>query len=426
MAPDHQFPPGAARTEWRLHWPLVPTSILAFSLVAMGNVSAGAFIAPLEKAFGWGRSEATAGLLLYSIVSIFGQPVTGRLIDRFGPRPIALTGIVTIGITFAMLATANGTLGQWLGLWFLYAITAQLMLMPTWATAVSSEFEAGRGLALAATLSGGALATLLAPLASTLLIEHYGWRNAYLVLGIVPSAVVFLLAWRFFHSRADRKRATDASAAADPPLSGLTMQQAIRTSTFYKLLFGTLFSYALMVGTMLHMIPLLSASGLGREQAAVAAGTLGLTTVIGKLICGSLVNRVPGHYLSAAVLATAVITFLALMMPSSSVILRSLAIAPLGFALGGQLEMVVYLTTRHFGLRAFGSIFGFITIGLTASSGAGPFIAGWLFDISGGYQLVLTIGIPAALFGSLVMLSIGHYPETVGRALPAAGQASAA
>jgi len=425
MASDQQFPPGAAREEWRRHWPLVPTSILAFSLVAMGNVSAGAFIAPLEKAFGWGRSEATAGLLLYSIVSIFGQPITGRLIDRFGPRPIALTGIVTIGITFALLATANGTLGQWLGLWLIYAITAQLMLMPTWTTAVASEFEAGRGLALAATLSGGALATLLVPVASTLLIEHYGWRGAYVIMGLVPSAVVLLLAWRFFHSRADRRHAADGNAAATTELRGLTMQQAIRTSTFYKLLFGTLFSYALMVGTMLHMIPLLSASGLGREQAAVAAGTLGITTVIGKLVCGALVNRVPGHYLSAGVLALAVITFLALMMPSDSVLLRSIAIAPLGFALGGQLEMVVYLTTRHFGLRAFGSIFGVITIGLTASSGAGPFIAGWLFDISGGYHLMLVIGIPLALFGSLVMLSIGHYPEVAEEKAPAA-EASAA
>ncbi len=191
------------------------------------------------------------------------------------------------------------------------------------------------------------------------------------------------------------------------------MQQAIRSPTFYKLLFGTLISYALMVGTMLHMIPLLSSSGLGREQAAVAAGTLGITTVVGKVICGSLVNRVPGHYLSAAVLAVAVVAFLALMAPSDSMVLRSLEIAPLGVALGGQLEMVVYLTTRHFGLRAFGSIFGFITVGLTTAAGAGPFIAGWLFDISGGYQLMLTIGIPLALFGSLVMLSIGNYPERV-------------
>jgi MFS family permease len=426
MASDQQFAPGAAREEWRRHWTLVVTSILAFSLVAMGNVSAGAFIAPLEKAFGWGRSEATAGLLLYSIVSIVGQPVTGRLIDRFGPRPIALTGIVAIGITFALLATANGALGQWLALWLLYSLTAQLMLMPTWATAVSSEFEAGRGLALAATLSGGALATLLVPLASTLLIEHYGWRNAYVIMGLVPSAVALLLAWRFFYSRRDRMKAGGGVAAATEDLAGLTMQEAIRSPTFYKLLFGTLFSYALMVGTMLHMIPLLSASGLGREQAAVAAGTLGITTVIGKLICGSLVNRVPGHYLSATVLALAVVTFLALMVPSDSVILRSLAIAPLGFALGGQLEMVVYLTTRHFGLRAFGSIFGVITIGLTASSGAGPFIAGWLFDISGGYQLMLTVGIPLALFGSLVMLSIGHYPELADKEGAGTGQASAA
>ncbi len=411
MAPDQQFPPGAAREEWRRHWILVVTSILGFSLVAMGNVSAGAFIAPLEKAFGWGRSEATAGMLLYSIVSIVGQPLTGRLIDRFGPRPIALIGTVALGIAFALFTTANGTLIQWLALWLLYALAAQLMLMPTWATAVSSEFEAGRGLALAATLSGGALATLCVPLATTLLIDHYGWRGAYVVMGLVPSVVVLLLAWRFFYSRDERLRAGGATAIATTELSGLTMEQAIRTPAFYKLLFGTLISYPLMVGAMLHMIPLLSASGLGREQAAVAAGTLGITTVLGKLVCGSLVNRVPGQILSAVMLALAVITFLALMVPSDSIILRSIALAPLGFALGGQLEMVVYLTTRHFGLRAFGSIFGVITIGLTAAAGGGPFLASWLFDISGSYRLMLTIGIPLALIGSLVMLWIGGYPE---------------
>jgi MFS family permease len=424
MASEQHWPPGAAMAEWRRHWPLAVTGLLGFSLVAMGNVAVGAFIAPLEHAFGWTRSDATVGMLIYSITSIFGQPIIGRLIDRFGPRRIALTGTVAIGIAFALFATANGTMPQWLALWLLYAVTAQLMLMPTWTTAVASEFEAGRGLALAATLSGGALATLCVPLTATLLIDGYGWRAAYVIMGLVPSAVVLLLAWRFFYSRVDRVRTAGAETAAAPALAGMTMREGLRSPVFYKLLFGTLVSYPLMVGTLLHMIPLLSSSGLSREQAAVVAGTLGISTVLGKLICGLLVNRVPGQMLSATMLALPVVTFLALMAPSDSMILRTLAVSPLGLALGAQLEMVVYLTTRHFGLRAFGSIFGFISVGLTASSGAGPFIAGYLFDISGGYHLMLTIGIPAAIFGSLVMLSIGGYPELATEETVGAEQAS--
>jgi predicted MFS family arabinose efflux permease len=166
-----------------------------------------------------------------------------------------------------------------------------------------------------------------------------------------------------------------------------------------------------MVGTLLHMIPILSSSGLSPVGAAIVASSLGLTTVLGKVICGLLVNRVPGHLISAGLLVLPVITFSALMVPSDSVVLRTLEVTPLGLALGGQLKMVVYMTTRYFGLRAFGSIFGFITVGLTVSSSGGPFLTSYLYDLAHDYHLVLTAGIPLALVGSLVMLSIGGYPE---------------
>jgi predicted MFS family arabinose efflux permease len=160
---------------------------------------------------------------------------------------------------------------------------------------------------------------------------------------------------------------------------------------------------------------MLSASGLDPIAAAFVAFTLGPTTVLGKIICGLLVNRVPGHVLCATMLALPIVTFAALMTPSDSTTLRILEVTPLGIALGGQMKMSAYMTTRHFGLRAFGSIYGFIAIGLTASSGAGPFLASYLYDLSHGYHLVLTIGIPACIIGSLVMLSIGGYPKTIGR-----------
>lgn len=425
MASQQQWPAGMAAAEWRGHWQLVVTSMLGWSLVGIGSVTTGAFIVPLQQAFGWTRTEATVGPLMYAIMSILGQPVVGRLIDRYGPRPIALTGLVVLGVGFSLLGTANGSLGQWMLLWFFYNIGSQLMLMPTWTTAVVSEFDAGRGLALATTLSGTAFATSFAPLAATYLIIHYGWRTAYVGLGLGPTSVVLVLVWLFFHSRADHRRRTDGPAGAAPTLDGMTAQDGLRSPTFYKLLFGTLIAYTVMVAALIHMIPMLSASGLDPVDAAFVAFTLGPTTVLGKVICGLLVKRVPGHVLCAAMLALPIITFSALMTPSDSATLRMLEVTPLGIALGGQMKMSAYMTTRHFGLRAFGSIFGFIAIGLTASSGAGPFLASYLYDLSHGYRLVLTIGIPACVIGSLVMLSIGGYPKTVGQG-SASGQMSPA
>jgi MFS family permease len=84
--------------------------------------------------------------------------------------------------------------------------------------------------------------------------------------------------------------------------------------------------------------------------------------------------------------------------------------------------MLVYLTTRHFGMLAFGAIFGFIGSAMTIASAVGPVAAGRLFDYSGDYHLLLIGGIPLSIVGALVMLSVGDYPE-VREARALAGQA---
>jgi len=47
----------------------------------------------------------------------------------------------------------------------------------------------------------------------------------------------------------------------------------------------------------------------------------------------------------------------------------------------------------------------------TITTGIGPFLAGYLFDLAGDYHLLLMLTIPAAIIGSLILLWIGRYPE---------------
>ena len=157
MSVQQSWPKGAAAAEWRAHWPLVLASMLGFVMVGVANFSLGPFMASLEKAFGWSRSEITSGFSIYAVTCVICQPIVGRMIDRFGPRRIALSGIALTGCVLSLFSTANGSLTGWLLLWLLYSLAAQLILTPVWSSAVASEFEAGRGLAIAATLSGSAL-----------------------------------------------------------------------------------------------------------------------------------------------------------------------------------------------------------------------------------------------------------------------------
>src|ERR1700728_1210160 len=100
MAVQQSWPKGAAAAEWRAHWPLVLGSLLGFTMIGVAFFSLGPFMASLEKAFGWSRSEITSGFTLYAVTCVICQPIVGRMIDRFGPRRIALTGIVVTGLLF--------------------------------------------------------------------------------------------------------------------------------------------------------------------------------------------------------------------------------------------------------------------------------------------------------------------------------------
>jgi MFS family permease len=410
MAVQQSRPKGAAAAEWRAHWPLVLGSLLGFTMIGVANFSLGPFMPSLEKAFGWSRSEVTSGFTLYAVICVICQPIVGRMIDRFGPRRIALTGIALTGCAISLFATANGSLTGWLLLWVFYSLAAQLILTPVWSSAVASEFEAGRGLALATTLSGSALSATVVPIISTLVIDTFGWRAAYPILGGGLAALLLVVIWLLFYSRRDRLRQSEGTAIL-PVETGLSTRQALRSPSFWKLGIAVFVSFSLVMAFSIHMLPILTSAGLTRDKGALIAGSYGLFAVVGKFSYGLLANRFPGQVVAAAMMALPLASCALLLMPSPSTAACLMAICLIGVSSGAQLQLFVYLTTRHFGLLAFGTIFGFISSALTIASGVGPFLAGRLYDMSGDYHLLLAAGIPMSVLASLVMLWVGDYPE---------------
>jgi len=410
MAVQQSWPKGAAAAEWRAHWPLVLAGMLGFTLIGVANFSMGPFMAPLEKAFRWSRSEITAGFTLYAITCVICQPIVGRLIDRFGPRRIALTGIALTGCALSLFGTVSGSLTGWLLRWLFYSLAAQLILTPVWSSAVASEFEAGRGLALAATLSGSALSATIVPIISTRVIDAFGWRAAYPILGGGAAAALLLVTWFLFYSRRDRLRRRHDSAI--PPLeTGLSTGQALRSPTFWKMAIAIFISFSLVMAFSIHLTPILTGAGLTRDKAALIAGTYGLFGMVGKFSYGVLANRYPGQVVAAAMMALPLGSCALLLLPSPSVMFCLAAISLIGISSGAQLQLLVYLTTRHFGMLAFGTIFGFISSALTIAAGVGPVLASRLYDVSGDYHLLMAAGIPMSVLASLAMIWVGDYPE---------------
>jgi MFS family permease len=403
--------PRTAVQEWRSHWTLVMAGLVGFSLSAIASISLGTFTQPLEKEFGWSRADVTSGLLAYAVTRLILSPIFGNLIDRFGPRRVGLPGVFMVGVGFALFGTATGSLSNWLLLWIVFAILSQPAKITIWTASVSSEFHASRGLALAVTLAGSGLGNSFAQLYSYYLIEEFGWRLAYVVMGLSWGGVVFLICYFFLWARTDRLRVTGTKGAPPPVLSGVTIREGLRSASFFKLAGAAFFGNLLLCALMMQLVPVLTATGLSRVDAVWIGSLAGLATIAGKLLCGVLVDHMPGKYIAAAIVALPIITCAVLLTPDDSAIARLIPMAALGLSVGGQVHMMPYLATRYFGLRSFGTLYGFIGSVTAMAVGLGPYFSSKVFDLTSSYDLVLIAGIPLSIAATLLMLSLGRYPD---------------
>jgi MFS family permease len=161
---------------------------------------------------------------------------------------------------------------------------------------------------------------------------------------------------------------------------------------------------------MIHLVPLLESRGVGHDPAVWIYSSLGITGALANVTSGYLVDRLPAKPVAVALVALPAIACLLLLQPSTSFWQRFIAANIFGIAAGGQMPALVYLATRHFGLRSFGTLFGFVGSAMAIASAVAPALAGLMFDRTHSYTLFLTICIPLALVGGLVVFALGRYP----------------
>lgn len=153
--------------EWRSGWRLVVAAFCGFSFFSLMTASMGVFILPLAREFGWGRTLLSSGVTIASLSAALLSPFFGVLIDRYGSRRIALPGLVATIVAISLFGTANGSPTQWLVLWAIYAVISIAVKTTVWTAAITHHFEAARGMALALTLSGTAVAQAIVPPVAT-------------------------------------------------------------------------------------------------------------------------------------------------------------------------------------------------------------------------------------------------------------------
>lgn len=400
--------------EWSLYWPLVAVSCLGLSYQSALTFGFGLFIDPLTAEFGWTRSQIYAGLSLAALISIPVGPLLGVLIDRWGARPLALPGIILTAISIAAFALANGSISQWLFLWCVYSLIGVGINSTVWTAAISSVFNKGRGLALGVTLSGVALAQVIAPPLMQWLIDWLGWRGAFVGLAVGWGGPIFILCYLFLFDGFSRPKGKSEEPFAPRQAiksAGLTIQQAFRSTALYRIAFSTLIMMTLTIGVVVHQVPILTDIGVDRQTAAYLASLAGVAGIIGKIATGYLMDRVNADLVCSFTMGSAAAAFVMLLHQSDSLVMIVIAMVILGYSSGCKVQVCAYQTSRYGGLRNFGKIFGVMASLIATGAGLGPFLAGLVYDFYGNYEPLLAAGIPLCLLAGVLLFRLGPLPE---------------
>ncbi|GAM97745.1 major facilitator superfamily MFS_1 [alpha proteobacterium U9-1i] len=397
--------------EFRDGWPVIFCAVLGLVVTNFHVYSLTIFIEPLEQAFGWTRTQITSATIVSAIVGVIGYPLVGILLDRIGARNVALLGMLIFCPALALLSQVGPELYKW---WIGYALVNIGHVMAgitVWTSGVASRFDKKRGLALGISLTGAGIATATLPTVANALVERFGWDGAYIGLGLIAAVLILPATFFLFHDRrslAAKGKKGRAVNAWTP--EGVTVAQALRTVTFWQLLFAALFLIAALLGLIVHFVPMLTEEGVPRTTAAAIAGLIGLSSVAGRLISGFLIDRVHARFVGGSFSLLPAIACTLVLFSDGEPLLWYPAAISFGLALGAEADVLSYSTTRYFGLKSYGVLFGLYAATLTTGAGIGPVLGGLIHDRTGTYDLLVMSAIGISLLASLLMFMLSPYP----------------
>jgi len=364
------------------------------------------FLKPLSAEFGWSRESISAAFGLAAISVAICSPLLGHLLDRWGPRRLILPCMAVFGTAFGSLSLLTPNLFQLYATFVVLGIVGNGTTQMGYSRAVSTWFDERRGTALSLVMAGVGTGAMVFPPLALALIDHYGWRAAYALLGVavlllgIPLTAIFV-----------RERPRSASGAGQP-LEGLGVAEGVRTKTFWVVV-ATLFLGSVSVnGAITHLSPLLTDRGVSSSTAALAASILGVASFCGRLVTGFLLDRYFGPRVGLVLLMTIAAGILALATASSAGI-GMMAAVLIGFGLGAEADITPYLLTRYFGLRSFSTLYGFTWTAYAIAGAIGPVVMGRAFDLTGSYTSLLTLLAAVTFLSSGLYLLLPRYPAVV-------------
>ncbi|MBA7614515.1 L-lactate transporter [subsurface metagenome] len=370
------------------------------------------FFNPIRRTFGWSAAITSIAFSLRGLETGLLDPIVGYLVDKLGPRKLIFCGWLAAGLGFLLMSRIN-SLWTFYGSFIVIGAGFSFGTFVVFNAAVANWFIKKRSRALTLMYVGFGVSGVLVPLVAWS-IEQFGWRDTAIYVGILlwliglplslvmrhkPEQYGYLpdgetgeitgkpRSASSLHSSTEITEQGSSSSATE-----FTAKEAIRSRPFWLLSMAYFFQHIATSAVMVHIVPYLESMDVPTAIAATVVTGMTLGSLIGRLGFGLLGDFFNKRYLISISFALQVLgVFIFAYIDGDKVWLLIPFLITYGAGFGGTIPLRPALLADYFGTRSFGTIFGWVALIGMLGGVASPVIAGWIFDITGSYQLAWQI-----------------------------------
>ncbi|MEH6552291.1 MAG: MFS transporter [Pseudomonadales bacterium] len=405
--------------EFSFGWRIVLSSALGIGLgmAPLPFYTLGVFAGPLSQEFGWGVDKIFIALLVTTLCSLLLSPVIGLIVDRVGARKVVVPSVLTFGLALMLHALNPGSFALYIAIWVVIGVVGVGTLPITWTRVINNWFSECRGLALGLALVSTGITGVCAKFWVAYLIGEFGWRWAFVGLGLFPLLIALPVVYLLFRDTDDPTLSQDVlphskrEGAVAVEVTGMSAPQAFRDWRFWLL--GICFvavSFGIG-GTLPNLETLFGSKGFSTSDAVTLASLVGVSVVAGRLGGGFLIDYFWAPAVAFVLLILPAISCFLLAGASLNFAIAACAVLLVGLAAGAEQDLMAFLVVRYYGMKSYGVIYGILYSAFALGAGIGPWVFATIFESTGTYDDVLRYAGVAFILGAIPLLMLGKYRD---------------
>ena len=377
--------------------------------VAIGAMfSLPVFLRPMSQDTGWSVTGISTAMTIGFLAMAGASMAWGNLSDRYGPRPVVLTGSIVLAASLALASKASSLIEFQLLFGLLVGAATAAVFAPMMAC-VTGWFDTQRGLAVSLVSAGMGMAPMtMAPLAAWLVTIH-DWRASMQIIAGI--AAVLMIPAALLVRRPPALEAAAAQAeTTEVAQAEMSVGQAVRSPQFITLMLANFFCCATHSGPIFHTVSYAVTCGIPMLAAVSIYSVEGLAGMFGRLGFGVAGDRFGAQRVLVLGLLAQAFGVLAYAFVGELAGFYAVAVI-VGFIYAGTMPLYAVIIRENFPLKMMGTIIGGTAMAGSLGMSTGPLLGGVIYDRFGTYAPMYVGSWILGLAAMLVLWSFRPFPE---------------